>query len=80
MVFFRYYLTDLILFVNFTPNQVNIPNACNACSGFDNSFGWTFFDLNAIHDDQKDSSVTVLQADFVSIPNFFASHLVLSLL
>ncbi|KAM1791184.1 hypothetical protein ACFX12_035172 [Malus domestica] len=44
--------------------KVNIPNACNACSGFDDSFGWTFFDLNAIHDDHKDSSVTVLQADF----------------
>ncbi|KAK9944199.1 hypothetical protein M0R45_009777 [Rubus argutus] len=31
---------------------------------FDDSFGWSFFDLNAIHDDNKDSTVTVLQADF----------------
>lgn len=44
--------------------KVNISNASNACSGFDDSFGWTFFDLNAIHDEYKDSSVTVLQADF----------------
>lgn len=46
---------------------MNIPNASNACSGFDDSFGWSFFDLNAIYDDNKDSTVTVLQADFVSI-------------
>lgn len=45
-------------------SKVNIPNASNACSGFDDSFGWSFFDLNAIHDDNKDSTVTVLQADF----------------
>ncbi|XP_008236052.1 PREDICTED: uncharacterized protein LOC103334855 [Prunus mume] len=44
--------------------KVNISNASNACSGFDDSFGWTFFDLNAIHDEYKDSTVTVLQADF----------------
>ncbi|KAL6209206.1 hypothetical protein ACLB2K_020149 [Fragaria x ananassa] len=44
--------------------KVNIPNPSNACSGFDDSFGWSFFDLNAIHDDHKDSTETVLQADF----------------
>ncbi|PRQ22942.1 putative FAD/NAD(P)-binding domain-containing protein [Rosa chinensis] len=37
--------------------KVNIPNASNACSGFDDSFGWSFFDLNVIHDDHKDSTV-----------------------
>ncbi|KAI4350255.1 hypothetical protein L6164_004728 [Bauhinia variegata] len=44
--------------------KVNIPNAINACSGFDGSFGWTFFDLNVIHDEHKGNPVTVLQADF----------------
>ncbi|EXB24028.1 Phytoene dehydrogenase [Morus notabilis] len=44
--------------------KVNIPYANNACSGFDDSFGWTFFHLNAIHDEHKDGPVTVLQADF----------------
>ncbi|KAF5449016.1 hypothetical protein F2P56_029505 [Juglans regia] len=45
--------------------KVKIPNAINACSGFDYSSGWTsFFDLNIIHDEHKDDSVTVLQADF----------------
>ena len=47
--------------------QVNIPNSSNSCSALDNSFGWSFFDLNAIQDEHKDESVTVLQADFVSI-------------
>ncbi|KAJ0076674.1 hypothetical protein Patl1_35996 [Pistacia atlantica] len=48
-------------FINF---QVIIPNASNACSGFGESFAWTFFDLNQIHDEHKDGPVTVLQADF----------------
>ncbi|XP_031260861.1 uncharacterized protein LOC116119044 [Pistacia vera] len=44
--------------------KVIIPNASNACSGFGESFAWTFFDLNQIHDEHKDGPVTVLQADF----------------
>ncbi|KAK1561142.1 hypothetical protein Q3G72_034911 [Acer saccharum] len=44
--------------------KVNIPNASNACSGFGDSFAWTFFDLNQIYDEHKDDPVTVLQADF----------------
>ena len=52
--------------------QVKIPNASNVCSGFDDSFGWTLFDLNIIHDEHNDDSVTVLQADFVSFTLFFS--------
>ncbi|KAK0583121.1 hypothetical protein LWI29_033557 [Acer saccharum] len=44
--------------------KVNIPNASNACSGFGDSFAWTFFDLNQIYDEHKDDPVTVLQTDF----------------
>ncbi|WRX16694.1 Amine oxidase - like 8 [Theobroma cacao] len=44
--------------------KVAIPNPSNACAGFDDLFGWTFFDLNVIHDKHKDDPVTVLQADF----------------
>ncbi|KAF3971250.1 hypothetical protein CMV_005133 [Castanea mollissima] len=44
--------------------KVKIPNASNVCSGFDDSFGWTLFDLNIIHDEHNDDPVTVLQADF----------------
>ncbi|TXG64878.1 hypothetical protein EZV62_011872 [Acer yangbiense] len=44
--------------------KVNIPNASNACSGFGDSFSWTFFDLTQIYDEHKDDPVTVLQADF----------------
>lgn len=55
--------------------QVKIPNASNACSGFD-EFGWTFFDLNIIHDEHKDDPVTVLQADFVSFMICFLFKLI----
>ncbi|XP_054786317.1 uncharacterized protein LOC129292724 isoform X3 [Prosopis cineraria] len=44
--------------------KVKIPAATNACSGFDNSFAWTFFDLNVIQDEHQSDSMTVLQADF----------------
>ncbi|KAL5561241.1 hypothetical protein UlMin_030988 [Ulmus minor] len=55
---------DVLSVKLFLDKKVNIPYASNACSGFDGSFGWTFFNLNAIHDEHKDSPVTVLQADF----------------
>lgn len=44
--------------------KVNIPFASNACSGFDDSNGWTFFDLNTIYDEHKDEAETVIQAEF----------------
>jgi uncharacterized protein with NAD-binding domain and iron-sulfur cluster len=44
--------------------KVAIPRASNACFGFDASTGWTFFDLNALHDQYRDASGTVVEADF----------------
>ena len=44
--------------------KVNIPLPSNACFGFDNTTGWTFFDLNALHDEYKDEPGTVIEADF----------------
>lgn len=45
--------------------QVSIPNASNVSSRFDDSSGWTFFDLSMIYDEHNDDSGTVVQADFV---------------
>lgn len=55
---------DLVTVKLWLDKKVNMPNASNACSGFDDLSGWTFFNLNAIHDKHKDDPVTVLQADF----------------
>ena len=44
--------------------KVTIPRASNACSGFDEGVGWTFFDLSALHDEFAGSATTVLEADF----------------
>lgn len=44
--------------------KINIPRACNACSGFDALSGWTLFDLNAIYEEHENEEVTILQADF----------------
>ncbi|XP_077246693.1 uncharacterized protein LOC143886552 isoform X2 [Tasmannia lanceolata] len=50
--------------------KVNIPKASNVCFGFDDSNGWTFFDLNSIYDEYKDEPVTVLKADFYHANQF----------
>ena len=44
--------------------KIRIPRASNACFGFDRTTGWTFFDLNALHDEYRDESGTVIEADF----------------
>lgn len=44
--------------------KVNVPLPSNACFGFDPTTGWTFFDLNNLHDEYKNESSTVIEADF----------------
>jgi uncharacterized protein with NAD-binding domain and iron-sulfur cluster len=44
--------------------KVTIPLPSNACFGFDKTTGWTFFDLNTLHDEYKDLPGTVIEADF----------------
>jgi uncharacterized protein with NAD-binding domain and iron-sulfur cluster len=50
--------------------QINIPRPSNACFGFDDTTGWTFFDLNALHDEYKNESGTVIEADFYHANQF----------
>ena len=44
--------------------KINIPLPSNACFGFDATTGWTFFDLNDLHDEYRDEPNTVVEADF----------------
>jgi len=44
--------------------KINIPLPSNACFGFDVTTGWTFFDLNDLHDEYQDHPNTVIEADF----------------
>lgn len=44
--------------------KIRIEFDSNACFGFDSSTGWTYFNLNAIHDEFKDEDKTVIEADF----------------
>jgi uncharacterized protein with NAD-binding domain and iron-sulfur cluster len=50
--------------------KVNIPLPSNACFGFDETTGWTFFDLNALHDEYKDEPGTVVEVDFYHANQF----------
>jgi len=43
--------------------KIKIPRASNACFGFDATTGWTFFDLNALHDEYRDEPGTVVEVD-----------------
>jgi uncharacterized protein with NAD-binding domain and iron-sulfur cluster len=47
--------------------KVHIPMPSNACFGFDSTTGWTFFDLNSLHDEYRDEPGTVVEADFVRL-------------
>ena len=44
--------------------KIDIPLPSNACFGFDATTGWTFFDLNDLHDEYHDELNTVIEADF----------------
>ena len=44
--------------------KISIPLPSNACFGFDNTTGWTFFDLNVLHDEFTDAPGSVIEADF----------------
>lgn len=44
--------------------KIRIPFARNVCSSFDDSSGWTFFNLNELFDEHRNSPVTIVQADF----------------
>ena len=44
--------------------KIHIPRASNACFGFTPTTGWTFFDLNAIHDDYREIQETAVEVDF----------------
>lgn len=44
--------------------KVTIPMPSNACFGFDATTGWTFFDLNALHDEYRDAPGSIVEADF----------------
>jgi uncharacterized protein with NAD-binding domain and iron-sulfur cluster len=50
--------------------KVVIPRASNACFGFDDTTGWTFFDLNALHDEYQNEPGTVIEADFYHANQF----------
>jgi uncharacterized protein with NAD-binding domain and iron-sulfur cluster len=44
--------------------KIDIPLPSNACFGFHPTTGWTFFDLNTIHDEYRDEPGTVVEADY----------------
>ncbi|GJD17876.1 amine oxidase [Rivularia sp. IAM M-261] len=50
--------------------KINIPLPSNACFGFDETTGWTFFDLNALHDEYRDEPGTVVEVDFYHANQF----------
>ncbi len=50
--------------------KITIPHPSNACFGFNQTTGWTFFDLNTLHDEYKNESGTVIEADFYHANQF----------
>ncbi|WPF90482.1 FAD-dependent oxidoreductase [Cyanobacterium aponinum AL20118] len=52
--------------------KVNIPQPSNACFGFDRTTGWTFFDLNALHDQYQGEKGSVVEVDFYHANQFLS--------
>ncbi|WP_337884179.1 hydroxysqualene dehydroxylase [Fischerella thermalis] len=50
--------------------KITIPRPSNACFGFEQTTGWTFFDLNALHDEYQHESGTVVEVDFYHANQF----------
>ncbi|NET43782.1 FAD-dependent oxidoreductase [Okeania sp. SIO2B3] len=50
--------------------KISIPRASNACFGFDTTTGWTFFDLNTLHDEFRHEPGTVVEVDFYHANQF----------
>lgn len=50
--------------------KISIPRPSNACFGFDATTGWTFFDLNALHDEFRDEPGSVVEVDFYHANQF----------
>jgi uncharacterized protein with NAD-binding domain and iron-sulfur cluster len=44
--------------------KIDIPLPSNACFGFHPTTGWTFFDLNALHDEYRDVPGSVIEVDY----------------
>ena len=52
--------------------KINITRPSNACFGFNVTTGWTFFDLNVLHDEYRDEPGTVIEADFYHANQFLS--------
>jgi uncharacterized protein with NAD-binding domain and iron-sulfur cluster len=55
---------------------IKIEFASNACFGFpehESGTGWTYFDLNEIHDEFRDANKTVIEADFYHANQYLAA-------
>lgn len=50
--------------------KINIPHPSNACFGFNTTTGWTFFDLNALHDEYRNEPGSVVEVDFYHANQF----------
>ncbi|KAG2573977.1 phytoene dehydrogenase-like isoform X1 [Panicum virgatum] len=55
---------DVISIKLWLDKKITIPNVANVCPGFDDSSGWTFFDLTSIYDDYYEEPMTVVEVEF----------------
>ncbi|NER79149.1 MAG: FAD-dependent oxidoreductase [Leptolyngbya sp. SIO1D8] len=50
--------------------KIEIPLPSNACFGFHATTGWTFFDLNALHDEYRNEPGSVIEVDYYHANQF----------
>ena len=52
--------------------KIDVPLPSNACFGFHQTTGWTFFDLNALHDEYRNEPGSVIEVDYYHANQFLA--------
>ncbi|MEM9447233.1 MAG: FAD-dependent oxidoreductase [Cyanobacteria bacterium P01_E01_bin.6] len=52
--------------------RITVPRPSNACFGFDATTGWTFFDLNTLHDEYHHEAGSVIEVDFYHANQFLS--------
>jgi uncharacterized protein with NAD-binding domain and iron-sulfur cluster len=50
--------------------KVTMQHPSNACFGFQPTTGWTFFDLNTLHDEYRDAPGSVIEVDYYHANQF----------
>lgn len=66
----KLYAIDVMAVRLYLDRKIQLDRPSNAVFGFDDTTGWTIFDLNALHDRYRSESNSVIECDFYGAQQF----------